>query len=116
QDGAAEPRPSADEIGPADGHRPVLSRFLQPLERRLEVVDALALLPDPGRGDVLELNLDLEDVPGEPHAAERGAKELALALLGAREDAPVGDPHAKRPHVLAEAARDVMVLSVHVGG
>ncbi len=35
---------------------------------------------------------------------------------GAPEDAPVGDAHLERADVLAEAAVDVVVLAVDVGG
>ena len=35
-------------------------------------------VPDPGRRDAHHPELDLEDVAGEPHAADRGAEQLAL--------------------------------------
>jgi hypothetical protein len=105
------PRPSGH---PRHRERPGAARRPQPRNEHVEIVDALALAPDPGRRDALELDLDLEDVTGESHSTQRRAEELGLALLGHLQHAIVRDAHAQRADVLAEAAHHVVVLAVHV--
>ena len=60
--------------------------------------------------------LHLEHVTREPHAAQRRAEQLGLGCVADLEHAAVGDAHAQRADVLAEAACHVVVLAVHVRG
>jgi hypothetical protein len=72
---------AGEKIGPEDCERPLRTRCLQAVQGRFEVGDLLAFLPDPGRRDALQLDLDLEDVAGQAHAAERGAEQVALPVV-----------------------------------
>ena len=79
QDAAAHPAAARQAVDPA--HRRAASAraaVLERLDEAVDVVDALALLPDPGRRDAQQHALDLEHVSGETHAAERGAEQIGL--------------------------------------
>ena len=69
-----------------------------------------------GLDDALELELDLEDVAEQAHAADGAVEQLRLLRRAALDDAVVGEAHAERAHVRAEAAGDVVVPAVHVAG
>src|ERR1019366_515066 len=51
QNASPEPRAASQKVGPTDGHRPHRPGRLQGIEKTVEVREALALLPNPLRGD-----------------------------------------------------------------
>ncbi len=117
EDAASEAPSAREAVDPGDGVRPAPARRAERGdERRRGRERARSSVTIQGDG-IAAVELDLEDVAGEPHAAERGAEELRLALVGPISSiAPVGDAQPQRAHVRAEAAGDVVVLAVHVGG
>ena len=58
-----------------------MGRILEPRQKGFEVCDTFAFLPDPRGRDTLQLELHLQDVAGEPHAANRGAKEVGVLVV-----------------------------------
>ena len=55
-------------------------------------------------------------MPGQSHAAERGEKEVGVALAIAVDDLAAGGEDPERAHVAAERAVAVVALAMHVGG
>ncbi len=81
-DAAPERRAGGEGVDPGHGVGPVGSRGAQRRQELVESVVAPALLDDPRRRHALQGELDLEDVAGEPHAAERGAEEPGVLSRG----------------------------------
>ena len=98
--------PRDEAVDPA--HRDTASRgpaSLSASMNSVDVADALALAPDPRRGMRSELELDLEDVAGQAHAADRGPEQLGLVLVGEHSTMrPSATRMRRRAHVRAEAS------------
>ena len=82
----------------------------------VDVVDPPVLLPDPLRRDPPQPELHFEDMAGQAHPADRGAKEVRVLLGRAVEHPAIGDPHLEGGDVVAEVAVFVLVLSVDIRG
>jgi hypothetical protein len=112
----ALPRARQSTQAIVNGHCVLASEIFAIRSSRFATRSFSSQIQDPGARDPLQGELDLQDVARQAHAAERGAEEVGLALLGHFEDAVVGETHAQRTEMLAEAARAMVVLAVYVGG
>ena len=77
---------------------------------------APALADQPGAGHPFGSELDLQDVAGPAHAADRGAKEVGVGFPRHVDDGIVGQTQAQRRDVPPEGARHVVILAVAVRG
>ena len=113
QDAATEAGPGGEGVDPGDGLIPV-GGALEAVEELVEVRDPPVLAPDPGRGQPLHAEADLEDVAGEAHAAQRGEEQLGVLLARALDDVAARHAQLERHDVLADRAGHVVVLAVDV--
>jgi len=105
-----------EAVDPAHGVRPVLAGIPQAVEHRSEPRHGLGLHDHPRAVHRLQAECHLGDEPGQPHAADRGEEELALALWAALDHAAVGDLEHQAIDETSERAVAVVVLAVHVAG
>ena len=101
-------------VDPGDRHREGFARLVERGEDLAEGSAPHALFVDPRARDLLERDVDLEDVPREPHAAQRRPEQIGVGVAIDRQDAAVWDREDQPADRAAEGAVDVVVLAVDV--
>ena len=114
QDTAPHVLAPCETVDPPHRVGPIRRGIFEGVLKLVDVTDAAAFLPDPLGRDAPQPELDLEHVACEPHATDRGSKQIRMPLWRALEDASVGDAHLQRRDVIAEVAVLVLILAVHV--
>ncbi len=115
QQAAAEVRPGGHRVEP--GHRLHIGLVVLglPGHQLVEVADLVGVDEEVRGLHVVEVQRRAQHDPGEPHAADRGPEQLGVrAVRGERVDLAVRGEQVHRPHVVAEAALDVVGLAVDV--
>ena len=98
QHAATHRRTLREAVDPPHRHGPRGRRRFQGLHEGVDVGDALQLLVNPGRRHANETKAHVEDVTGQPHAADGGVEEIRMLASGAGDHAAVCDsqPHRRR--------------------
>ena len=103
-------------VDPRDGVFPLGFRLGRQRVKALQLVECDGFRCQPWSGHAAQLQRGLRNEARQPQAAHGGTKPIRCTVWAANDRAAIGSLQGQGAHMVAERARHMVILSVHIVG